>query len=66
MRVEPSRQCKFHKVKGNHTKACYRLKKEIERIIQEGHLKSMFEAAPASQRVAPNLKSEISLVAPNP
>lgn len=35
---EPSRWCKFHKVKGNYTEDFYQLKKEIKCLIQEGHL----------------------------
>lgn len=36
---EPRRLCKFHKVKGYHTKDYYKLKKETKRLIYEGHLK---------------------------
>lgn len=36
---KPGRWCKFHKVKGYHNEDFYKLKKEIECIIQEGHLK---------------------------
>lgn len=34
--LDPGRWCKFHRVKGYHTKDCYQLKKEIECLIQEG------------------------------
>lgn len=39
MGYELGRWCKFHRVNGNHIEECYQLKKEIERLIQEGHLK---------------------------
>ena len=39
MGLEPSNWLKFHKVKGHHTKGCYQLKREIEFLIHEGHLK---------------------------
>lgn len=39
MGSEPRRWCKLHRVKGHHTEDFYQLKKEIEWLIQEGHLK---------------------------
>lgn len=39
MGLEPNRCCKFHKFKEHHTKYFYQLKKEIERLIQEGNMK---------------------------
>lgn len=33
------RWCKYHKVKSHHTKDCYQLKKKINRLNQEVHLK---------------------------
>lgn len=39
MEPKSSRWCKFYKVKVHHTKDCYQLKKKIERLVQEGHLK---------------------------
>lgn len=36
---ELGRWCKFHRVKGHHTEDCYQLKKKIDSLIQEGHLK---------------------------
>lgn len=38
MGYELGRWCKFHRVKECHTQECYQLKKEIERLIHEGHL----------------------------
>lgn len=40
MGPEPGRWCKFYKVKGHHTEDRYQLKKEIKRLIHEGHLKN--------------------------
>lgn len=37
---EPGRWRMFHKIKWHHTKDYYQLKKEIEMLIQEGHLKN--------------------------
>lgn len=37
--LEPNRWCKFHIVKGYHTEDYYQPMKEIERLIQEEHLK---------------------------
>lgn len=39
MGLEPNSWCKFRKFKGNDTNDCYQLKKEIQRMIQEGNLK---------------------------
>lgn len=41
----PGRWCKFHMVKGHQTEDCHYLKKEIERLIQEGHLKKYVKSA---------------------
>lgn len=41
--------CKFHKVKGHHTEDYYELKKEIEHLIHEGHLKK-YVKGDSSQR----------------
>lgn len=48
---EPGRWCKFHKVKGSHTEECCQLKKKIERMIQEEHLKMYAkETSPQGQK----------------
>lgn len=31
--------CKYDKVKSHHTNDCHQLKKEIEKLIQEGHMR---------------------------
>lgn len=36
--LEPNSWCKFYKDYRHHTEDCSRLKKEIERLIHEGHL----------------------------
>lgn len=37
MGPEPSRWCKYQKVKGHHTNDCYQVKREIVRLIYEDH-----------------------------
>lgn len=44
---EPEKWCKFHKVKGHHTKECYQLMKEIERLIQKGYIKEYVKGNPS-------------------
>lgn len=39
MGSEWGRWCNFHMVKGHHTEDFYQLKKEIETLIHEGHLR---------------------------
>lgn len=39
MDPEPNSWCKFFKFNGLHIEDCFQLKKEIDRLIQEGHLK---------------------------
>lgn len=39
MAHKPGRWCKFYRVKRHHIEDCYQLYKEINRLIQEGHLR---------------------------
>lgn len=43
MRPESDRWCQFHRVKGHNAKDYYKLKKDINRLIEEGHLQKYIE-----------------------
>lgn len=43
MRHDPSRWCKYYKIKGHRTYDCYQLKNEIEHLIQEGHIRKYIQ-----------------------
>lgn len=52
---ELGRWCKFHRVKEHHIEDCYQLKKEIERLIQEGNLKKCVKGNSSHVSHKPNL-----------
>ena len=57
MKLDPARRddtkyCEFHKDYGHQTDDCIRLKKEIEYLIQRGHL-SRYVASEGRERVQP-------------
>lgn len=49
MGFEPKWWCKLHRIKGHYTNNYYQLKKEIEKLIQEGHHKKYVKRDPSNQ-----------------
>lgn len=66
MGLELGRWCKFHKVKGYHTKDFYQLKKEIECLIQEGHLKKYIKGDSSQGSGGTNSRSRDDTRNPGP
>lgn len=48
------RKYNFNKVKRHHTEGCYQIKREIEHLIQEGHLKKYANGVFAQSPGEPN------------
>lgn len=49
-RMQSPKYCDFHRDRGHLTEECYQLKEEIERLVQEGHLREFVRCEQGSRR----------------